>query len=238
MNKKKNYLLAFSVSLVMSTLPVMFSSCSDDDDDDDDPILNVTVNGKVGKYSYVDLGLPSGLKWATFNVGATKPEEYGDSFAWGEIIPKNDYHWNNYKWCNGTADSMTKYCTSSHYGTVDYKKELEMADDAAAANWGSSWRIPTSSEIQELIDGCTWKWTNSYGGEVLGTAGRLGISKKNGNVIFLPFTSILPVTRRGYWSSTLQESTVPYSLYFDEYDIAVGYNGSRCVGHLVRAVSD
>ena len=90
---------------------------------------SITFNQLTGNgHEYVDLGLPSGTLWATCNVGASKPEEYGDYFAWGETQPKSNYHWNTYKWCRGSYDTQTKYCTDtdSYYcGTVDNKTQLE-----------------------------------------------------------------------------------------------------------------
>lgn len=112
-------------------------------------------------HEYVDLGLS--VKWATCNVGATKPEEYGDYFAWGETTPKSTYDWETYKYCNGSFDSLTKYNNSSIFGTEDYKKTLELADDAARANWGGSWRMPTKAEQDELREKCTWTWTTQNG---------------------------------------------------------------------------
>ena len=102
-------------------------------------------------HEYVDLGLPSGIKWATCNVGATTPEEYGDYFAWGETQPKDYYDWSTYKYCNGDEYSITKYCTRSTYGTVDIKTTLELSDDAARVNWGGKWRMPTIEEQKELL---------------------------------------------------------------------------------------
>ena len=132
-------------------------------------------------HAYVDLGLS--VKWATCNVGATTPEEYGDYFAWGETTPKTTYNWSTYKYYNGTEDSMTKYCTNSEYGTVDNKTTLELTDDAAHVNWGGSWRMPTLAEQEELIDtnNCTWEWIARNG-----VNGYKVTSKKNGNFIFLP----------------------------------------------------
>ena len=94
-------------------------------------------------HEWVDLGLPSGTLWATCNVGANSPEEYGDYFAWGETTTKSSYSWSTYKYCKGSSSTMTKYCTSSYYGTVDNKTELEPSDDAATANWGSEWQMPS-----------------------------------------------------------------------------------------------
>ena len=96
----------------------------------------------------VDLGLPSGLKWATMNVGATKPEEYGAYFAWGEMEPKSNYSGSTYKFELGTDSNgpFSKYVTNSSYGTVDNKTVLDPDDDAAHVNWGGNWRMPTDAE--------------------------------------------------------------------------------------------
>ncbi len=127
----------------------------------------------------VDLGLS--VKWATCNVGATKPEEYGNYYAWGETATKGDYSWSSYKF--GSDNALTKYCNNDSYGKngfTDKLTTLEAADDAATANWGSEWRMPTIDEWEELIDKCTWTWTtkNSVKG--------YEIKATNGNSIFLP----------------------------------------------------
>ena len=95
-----------------------------------------TNNGTENGYAYVDLGLS--VKWATCNVGASKPEDYGDYFAWGETTTKSTYNWSTYKYCKGAYNNLTKYNTSSGYGSVDNKTTLELSDDAARANWGGS----------------------------------------------------------------------------------------------------
>ncbi len=105
-------------------------------------------------HDYVDLGLPSGTFWATCNVGAMNPEDYGDYFAWGETEPKSYYDWSTYKYCNGSSSTITKYCSDSEYGTVDNKYTLEAIDDAATVNWGGDWRIPTIEEQAELTGAC------------------------------------------------------------------------------------
>ena len=158
----------------------------------------------------IDLGLS--VKWASYNVGATKPEEFGDYFAWGETEPKNDYSWETYKWCNGSYDSLTRYNTKTDYGTVDFKTQLELSDDAAYANWGGNWRIPTDAEWTELRENCTWTWTT-----LNGVNGYNVTSIVNGNSIFLPAasnmigTSLYDVFVGGdYWSSTLTSGS-PYS---------------------------
>ena len=133
----------------------------------------------VDSRAYVDLGLS--VKWATCNVGANSPEEYGDYFAWGETKPKDSYKWSTYKWCNGSKDKLTKYCKESYYGRVDNKTVLDLVDDAAHVNLGGAWRMPTKEEIRELKDNCTWTWTTQNG-----VNGYLVTSKKNDNSIFLP----------------------------------------------------
>ena len=124
-------------------------------------------------HEYVDLGLS--VMWATCNVGASAPEEYGDYFAWGEVEPKEEYSWENYKWCDGTEQNITKY------NATDGLKTLLPEDDAAHVNWGGEWRMPTGKEMQELFDYCTWERINTGGYK-----GYRVISKINGNSIFLP----------------------------------------------------
>ena len=136
----------------------IISSCGDDDE-------NVVVapnsggnSGSANGHEYVDLGLPSGTLWATCNVGASKPEEYGDYFAWGETKPKSDYSWETYKWCKGSSKTMTKYCTNSKYGYngfTDDLWELLPEDDAATVNWGSGWQTPSLAQLKELFNSIT-----------------------------------------------------------------------------------
>ena len=134
-------------------------------------------------YEYVDLGLPSGLLWATCNVGASTPEEYGHYFAWGETTPKINYSWSTYQYCNGSSNTLTKYCNNSDYGYNGFTDNLTTLlpeDDAATVNWGGGWRMPTEEELQELWDNTTVTWTTQNGvGGALFTA-------PNGNSIFMP----------------------------------------------------
>ncbi len=183
-----------------------------DENPDTNPDTPSTPGDDLSGHEYVDLGLPSGTLWATTNVGAASPADYGDYFAWGETAPKTNYDWSTYKWCNGSETTLTKYCTSSDYGTVDNKTVLEAADDAATANWGSAWRMPTHEEQQELLNGsyCTWTWTsqtNSKGETINGYEVK---SASNGNTLFLPAagfrggTSMNDAGSEGtYWSSLL-----------------------------------
>ena len=196
-----------------------------------------TING----HECVDLGLPSGTKWATCNVGADKPEEFGNHYAWGETETKEDYSWSTYKWCNGSYDKITKYCSNSSYGRVDNKRKLELSDDVARKQWGSSWRLPTKAEFEELLNNCTWTWT-----EQNGVKGYKVTSKKNGNSIFLPAagwrggTSLsYQGTYGNYWSSTPRESNSnhAYSLYFSSGYHRTDWN-DRNYGQSVRPVSE
>lgn len=126
-------------------------------------------NGYVGiesGYQWVDLGLPSGIKWASCNVGAEKPEDYGNYYAWGEVLPKEDYSWATYKYANGNYNKLTKYCNQASFGAngfIDNKTTLDPEDDAAYMNWGGSWRMPTYAEWLELLNYCTWTWTTQNG---------------------------------------------------------------------------
>ena len=200
------------------------------------------VSGFENEHAYVDLGLPSGTKWATCNVGATAPEGYGDYFAWGETAPKDDYSWETYKYCNGSETSLTKYCDNSSYGYngfTDNKTILDLSDDAARANWGGKWRMPTTTEQRELINNCTWTWTTQNG-----VNGCKVTSKTNGNSIFLPAagtrrgTSVLSVGSYGaYWSSSLRESRPDGSRSFCFHSDLVDWgDGNRDGALTVRAV--
>ena len=189
---------------------------------------------------YVDLGLPSGIKWATFNIGATKPEEHGDYFAWGETQPKDEYDWNTYKWYDVNNNKLTKYCTNSNYGIVDNKIVLEAADDAATVNLGDKWRMPTMEELDELRTKCTWTWTTQNG-----ASGRR-VTGPNGNSIFLPVTgyyrvtSLIEPTIGIYWSSSLDygnaEQIWVYALLFNSSDSGTWYVCSRNTGCPIRPI--
>ena len=115
---------------------------------------------QIKEYEYVDLGLPTGLKWAKCNVGATSEADYGSYFQWGDIEDKSnsDYSWATYKYCNGSSTTMTKYCTDSSFGTVDKKTTLEPEDDTATQIMGGDWRMPTQTEYQELYNETLWVW--------------------------------------------------------------------------------
>lgn len=206
----------------------------------------------VTEPEYIDLGLPSGLKWASCNVGATKPEEFGDYFAWGETEPyyssqnpltwkygkSSGYSWPSYKWCNGDISTLTKYNPNPSFGTVNYKTILVLEDDAAHINWGGSWRIPTDSEWTELRTKCTWTWTTENG-----VKGRK-VTGPNGKSIFLPAAGCLDDTIIGnaesggsYWSSAL-DTSYPYRALGIDFSPNNVYrvDSNRCRGLSVRPV--
>lgn len=201
-----------------------------------------TVSGNMFNHDYVDLELPSGALWATCNIGATKSTEYGDYFAWGETEPKKEYTWENYKWGKDNGQYMTKYCSKSEEGKIDNKTVLEKVDDAATANWGNAWRMPTSKEIQELLDNCSWEWTNNF--EDSGIAGRIGHSRKNANTIFLPASGYITNSANStihtegyYWSSSLFKTTMSGSYFLCFANYFIDWRGNkRFAGRSVRAV--
>ena len=200
-----------------------------------------TMKDPYNGHEYVDLGLPSGLLWATCNVGADSPEDYGDYYAWGETTTKDTCNLSNYKWCNGSYDNMTKYCTSENFGTVDDKTVLEPADDAAHVNWGSDWRMPTSEELQELYDECTCTLTTLNGVNGCMIANKDDDSK----FIFLPAAgyndngSLKNAGSYGYYWSGSLDIYFPYSACYLEFYYGVYMTGTyRSCGLSVRPVID
>ena len=213
-----------------------------------------TING----HEYVDLGLPSGLKWATCNVGASKPEEYGDYFAWGDTVPyyssqdpltwkegKSDgYDWSTYTWCKGSYNTLTKYCSNGTYGYnsfTDSKTTLDAEDDAASYNWGGSWRMPTKDDFDELLatkDNTTdYTWTWCDGGWQI-------VRNSTGATLFLPAagyrsgTYLYYVGSYGfYWSSSLDtdDPNGAWGLGFYPSYVGSAY-GNRNDGFSVRPV--
>lgn len=141
------------------------------------------LTGMANGHEWVDLGLPSGLKWATCNLGASSPEGFGEYYAYGEISPKDKFTDKNYKFFAGfhrVNDYIEKY-TYSKYNDADKKGELDIEDDAARNEWGAGWRMPTADEMRELIDNCTHTFTTMDG-----VNGVQFVSKNNGKTLFLP----------------------------------------------------
>ena len=184
------------------------------------------------------------IKWASFNIGASSPEEYGLYYAWGETEPKENYSWSTYKWCNGSYNTLTKYNTSSSYGTVvDNKTVLDPADDVASVKLGGKWRMPTDAEWTELRTKCTWTWKTNYNWS--GINGIL-VTATNGNSIFLPAagdrddTVLYGAGQEGrYWSSSLNtyDPFIAWEVCFSSGDVNV-ITGIRYSGDSVRPVSE
>ena len=191
-----------------------------------------SING----HEYVDLGLPSGLKWATCNVGANNPEDYGNYYAWGETATKSEYTADN-----SLTDGLNISGLQSH-GIIDGDHNLTPSHDAATANWGGTWRMPTLAEQQELSNNCTWEWTTLNG------VNGCKVTGPNGNHIFLPAagyrygSSLGYVRSHGiYWSSTPREGNIYNAWYL--YFINANPNHSmldyyRRYGQSVRPVSE
>ena len=185
----------------------------------------------------VDMGLS--VKWANMNVGAKKSSGFGTYFAWGETQPKEYYSWNTYAWSRGDTQFLTKY------STTDRRTQLALSDDAARANWGGEWRMPTVSEYEELINpaNCSWEWTNKDG-----VNGYKVTSKKTGKSIFFPITGCRffgDVQFRAingiYWTSSLYTNNPnkAWCLEFNFSDVSVYYgnlSSNRFSGRCIRAV--
>ena len=192
----------------------------------------------------IDLGLPSGTKWACCNVGANSPAECGDYFAWGETTTKSAYTFYNYKWfINGDYHQITKYCSNSDYGIVDNIVELELEDDAAYVNWGPKWRMPETAQFSELHENCTSEWVT-----VNGMGGYLFKSKTNDRAVFFPAAGwynpygFQELEAAGnYWSRFNLYTSLPYCAYNLGFLYGnMGFNGLGYIGRQngcsVRAV--
>ena len=222
----------------MLTVAAMFAAgCAKPDDPNGGNNASGTYNG----HAYVDLGLPSGTLWATCNVGADSPKDYGDYFAWGETQPKYYYDWSNYQYCMGSYNTMTKYCTGATFGYngfTDNLTDLQPDDDAVTANWGNGWRMPTYEEWVELCQNTTNVWTTQNG-----VNGRL-FTASNGNSLFLPVSGGRWGEALGYdgnsgfyWSSSLHSDYPNHAWFFFYYLDGYYMNlNPRNLGQSVRAV--
>lgn len=198
--------------------------------------------GFVNGHEWIDLGLPSGTKWATTNVGAASPSHYGNYYAWGEISTKSAYDEENYKYYQSSEgnEGYLKYVTDSEYGKVDKKNELDSNDDVASVSWGKGWCMPSKDQIEELIKKC--KWTHFTMGDHNG----FKVQGPNGNFIFLPMAGTYvddvyePGFQGGYWSrslSTSQNSDAYILLLCELCDDSVMFEEvSRDMGESVRPV--
>lgn len=195
-------------------------------------IINFHVIASENIHQSVDLGLS--VRWATCNVGAINPEDYGYYYAWGETVPKEDYSWETYSLGDFYGSNFIKYNRS------DGLTVLEFSDDAATVNWGCEWRMPTISEIQELKDNCTWTWTTENG-----VYGYRVTSHSNTNSIFLPAAGYRIGTTTNndidgcYWSSSLYTDDIIsawYLYFYNNNNIFDNFYYGRFSGHVVRPV--
>ena len=215
--------------LVIASALLLMAGCHKEDSDHREPPV-------VGA---VDLGLS--VDWAVCNLGADNAWEYGNYYSWGETSPKSDYRWPYYVfWLSGDMGNvkLKKYVNSVTYGTIDGRLVLDASDDAARSK-GGAWRMPTSKEIQELIDNCTWNWTSLNGANGFEVK-----SKKNGEAIFLPAAGDMAGTtldtegrRCCIWSSDVfQGNCVTAESLVAEKDKVEVTNIARCYGFSIRPV--
>ena len=244
-----NTLMRFSflrMASIMAVTVLLGIGCTDDekkDLDEGQKTSNENAATPPEGVEAVDLGL--GVKWASFNVGATKPEEYGDYFAWGETGPyyeagyaqdnpqahwkdgkTSGYTWTNYKFrTSGDSDSnvkFSKYNTRSSFGPIDNNTTLDLEDDVAHVQWGGSWRMPTKADWDNLQNKCTWKWYDSDNTEFNGVAGYKVTSNIEGYTdrsIFLPAA--------GYRDGTGLSDVGSNGDYWSS-SLGTGYPGSAC----------
>lgn len=188
--------------------------------------------GKIKGHGYVNLGLPSGVKWATCNIGAEKPDENGAYFAWSETVSKTEYTDKNCRNYNKDVSALNSA------GIITFENVLTDTYDCASAIWGSSWRMPTKEEFDELVNKCSWKWTSS--------GGKAGyrVTGPNGKSIFLPAAGYMYGSSSfdvgeagGYWSATCyQGKHNAYYLVFTNGNRKVDWS-SRGFGRSIRPVS-
>jgi len=238
----KKFSLTFLGLFLTFTFCISLFSCSDDNEENEiTPVIN---GGTPSHVKAVDLGLSSGTLWANCNIGASSPEDYGDYFAWGEIIGINNgktyFSWKTYKYCEGTDTTITKYCNDSIYGYgtfMDNLTELSTSDDAACVHWSNDWRTPSNAQMEELVNDCTWDTIHS---DVNG----FKVTGPNGNSIFLPaagfyddWALLYAGERSCYWTRTLDEesSKFAYYMYFSLLNVYTGHN-DRYGGYTIRPV--
>ena len=200
------------------------------------------------QYEYVDLGLPSGLKWAKCNVGAKTETGYGYCFQWGDIEDKtnSDCGWESYKYGDGSNFSKYNTGNNGYGGTIDNKTTLDIEDDAAAQIMGSDWRMPTQDELQELADNTDNEWICNYNGT--GVNGRKFTSKTDtSKYIFIPASGIrsnssffFQGSYGAVWSSSLNADYSGYAwfLYIGSCNVVARLNISRSRGFMVRGVTE
>ncbi len=197
-----------------------------------------SLSGFCEGHEWVDLGLASGTKWATCNIGATHANEAGLYFAWGEIESKQDYNWSTYKWCNGERNSLLKYNSTVENGRVDNLSILDSTDDPACVIWGMKWRTPSVEDMIELCKSCTWTWC-----EESGVSGYKVTSKLNNKSIFIPdagdrYESYIRGGGGCYWTRTTdsKDATCAYCLNFGKIGVYPNTAMFKMFGMNIRPV--
>lgn len=230
-------------SAVLAVL--ILSSCASAAEPDSTTVTSASVSGAIDGHDYVDMGLP--VLWATMNVGAKRPADEGMVVAWGELKPNDEYDWHTYKFSGDSCNSLTKYCLLAECGKVDLLAQLSAEDDAAAANWSAKWRTPTDADFEALRMCCSWQWVDDF--DSTGVCGLYGVSKLNGNSIFLPASEFeesrddaKTYFQGWYWTASLGSGLQGTALQFtfkkggkkeDIGSLAV----PRCFGRLIRPVT-
>ena len=233
----KRLMKAMSAIMLMTAM-LFATGCNPEDDPNNNGGNN---DGGLNGHEYVDLGLPSGLLWATCNLGATTPEGYGEYYAWGETETKSNYDWTTYKYCNGDYTQLTKYCNNTVFGYNGFSDTLTIlqpTDDAAKVNMGGGWHIPSEADWLELLQNTTNGWATQNG-----VNGWL-FTASNGENLFLPAAGCETIdgftqseTYGYYWSNALYEDNPAGAWVFGFGSDVHGLEYfSRCTGRPVRAV--
>ena len=196
------------------------------------------TTGEEAGHTWIDMGLPSGIKWASVNIGANRPQDAGSYYAWGETTSKTSYRWATYAHGAG-YNSLTKY------SNADGIMSLDATDDAATSTWGGTWRMPTKAEWEELQANCDWAWTDDY--DQTGVAGYVVASKSSEASLFLPAAGCRYANQfneKGvhgyYWSSSLYQTSTycgsAYQLQFTQVYAKPDWNYASYYGSSVRGV--
>ena len=245
----RRYMAFIPKILLLAAVAVgLAASCGGDDDDGEASGGGTNVpDDKTAVHEYVYLDISDGTLWATTNIGAARPEGKGSYSAWAETAQKGQYSWDTYSYCAGSDKTLTKYCAKPDYGNEGYTdketlEELQPADDAATAAWGSEWRTPSLSQWETLVSECDWKWDSEKGVPGFRVSSRQHPEKS----IFLPaagrrtFSSLDEDKENGYyWSRTLdaETPTSAYALcYFSYMSSHVCLPFMRFLGYSVRPV--
>ena len=226
----KRTLSVFLFVLLPMLALTTFTSCGDDEDDLIDKVVSNSAEGTTDGHGWVNLGLPSGTLWATCNIGADIPEEFGRYFAWGETKTKGEYTPETY--------------FDSEYEKYSYNGQTELLpeDDAATANWGNDWQMPSLNQMAELVNS---DYTTLERITLNGHYGLKITSKSNGKSIFLPAAGYrhnssldYPGSLGDYWTRSLTTSSSNDAFHLDFYspDAPVFYSYKRCYGRSIRPI--